>query len=78
MTYGEDEEGSRWGRGHDYRFFRGETGRFFSLPMIPGEYFDSQDGKTICRCYPEAPQTVAYFTDLIIALCENRTPDDPD
>lgn len=50
-----------------------KTSRFFSLPMIPGEYFDLQDGNTIYRCYPREPREVAYFTDVIIALYENRT-----
>lgn len=50
-----------------------ETNRFFSLPMIPGEYFDLQNGKTIYRCYPKEPKEVAYITDVIIALYENRT-----
>ncbi len=53
-------------------FYEEETDRFFSLPMIPGEYFDLQDGSTVYRCYPKEPKNVAYLTDVIIAFYENR------
>ena len=48
------------------------TSHFFSLPMIPGKYFDLQDGINIYRCFPDEIKNVSYMTDIVIALYQLR------
>jgi len=40
------------------------------LPMIPGEYFDLQDGITVFRCFPDEKKDVVYFTDIVTCISE--------
>ena len=40
--------------------------------MIPGKYFDLQDGSTVFRCYPEEKKDVAYITDIVSCIAELR------
>jgi len=51
--------------------FEERADHFFSLPMIPGEYFDLQSENDIYRCYPKNPKDVSYITDIVISLYEN-------
>ena len=52
--------------------YRESTVHFPILPMIPGKYFDLQDGSTVFRCYPEEKKDVAYVTDIVSCMAELR------
>ena len=50
--------------------YRESTDHFPIIPMIPGKYFDLQDGSTVFRCYAEEKKDVAYVTDIVSCIAE--------
>ena len=52
--------------------YRESTVHFPIIPMIPGKYFDLQNGSTVFRCYPEEKKDVAYITDIVSCIAELR------
>ncbi|MCR4676938.1 MAG: 1-acyl-sn-glycerol-3-phosphate acyltransferase [Sphaerochaetaceae bacterium] len=46
------------------------TSSFPTLPMVPGSYFELQDGKSIFRCFPEEKKDAAYITDIVMCISE--------
>ncbi len=55
------------------RVFKESTSHFPTLPMVPGSYFELQDGEDIFRCFPEQRKDAVYMTDIIACISELRS-----
>ncbi len=53
--------------------FKESTSFFPTLPMVPGSYFELQDGENIFRCFPEQKKDAVFITDIITCISELRS-----